>query len=78
MRQVPCNTVIGQVYKFGMHMPYGYHRVWSFFPSIQIEEIFIGLPGTDKSFSICKYSGMVNETLCNINIVSHISIQYDF
>ena len=41
------------------------------FPSIQIEEIFIGLPGTDKSLSISKYSGMVNEALCNINLVSH-------
>ena len=68
MRQVPCNTVIGQVYKFGMHMPYGYHRVWSFFSSIQVEEIFIGLPGIDNNFSIIKYSEMVSEALYHINL----------
>ena len=42
------------------------------FPSIQIEEIFIGLSGIDKNFSISKYSEMVNEELFDMMILTSI------
>ena len=47
------------------------------FSSIQVEEIFIGLPGIDKNFSISKYSEMVSKDLYHINILSR-PFQHDY